>query len=436
MDNLEKFIEHTWSVKKVNNTHQEYFRIPTDPSMNELVDWFQTEFVSLSNSMKNSNHSYNDKPNPFHLEDSVWTHTMMVCMQAEMLNVSKINKICALLHDIGKPICRTVIDGNSKKPIYNEADLQKNKDLENEIPQNEKKVHFRGHEGVSSYLSIELLNDLLSRGVIDSDELIMCFRIISLHGILFDYIDEDGNEKKPHKIFEKFKANEYKLFEYFITQVKCDSLGRFYKAKNGRKNSAMKLGTEIYTTNSFIEYHKNKNSSLSEKVVKKLEKRGKIPKSNSILLYVGLPCSGKSTYSKYFNGEIISRDDILIEYGKEKYNNGEFSKIFNMLTDEDQEKIDIEYRKRFVDATKTEKDILIDMTNLTKKSRRSKLNRVDESFKKQIKMFIVPLHTLYERNKKRFAEEGKFIRDEVYLNMAKKFIVPTYDEADEIEFIV
>ena len=96
----------------------EFFKDATEPTMDELVNWFQIEYTELCTEMKTSDHATSpNEPNPYHLEGTVWAHTMIVCQEAR--NDHKIVKIAALLHDIGKPLARDVIPADAPKPTPN-----------------------------------------------------------------------------------------------------------------------------------------------------------------------------------------------------------------------------------------------------------------------------------------------------------------------------
>lgn len=98
---------------------------------------------------------------PYHLEGSVWTHTMMVMTWVESYKFNeyykKIMLISALLHDVGK--CYT-IEYNEEKDRYS----------------------FKGHEGVSLHFSIQFLQELLDENYIDENQIKIILHIISLHG--------------------------------------------------------------------------------------------------------------------------------------------------------------------------------------------------------------------------------------------------------------
>jgi len=335
---------------------------------------------------------------------------MMVCLKAEESN--KIVKICALLHDIGKPSAREVIPFEVKSSNSNRV-----------MPKSGLKVRFHGHEGMSTFLAIEILIDLENEGVISKDEKIRILRIISMHGTLFNSIDENGNMKKPEQVFAKFRKDEVKLYNDFISQVKNDSTGRFFVSKDGRKNHAFRLQKEIFTEEQFLEYHKDKENSIKD--------------GPTITALIGPPCSGKSTYIKETkaNEVIISRDDVLMEYGKNRFGKeATYSEIWKQLTELNlQVEVDNYVQMFFKEAVKAKQDIFIDMTNMSRKSRRKWLMNVTKDYNKKAIVFFTEYNTLIERNKIR-SKEGKVIPEKVIDNMIKGFMVPGYDELNEIEY--
>ena len=419
-----------------------YFTIPTNPSINELINWFQIEFTPLANAMKASNHNtVPDEPNPYHLEDQVWAHTCMVALRAEILDVPKINKICAILHDIGKPIAREVIDFEAKKPVHSDSNQIRNdgkndgkpSGLQRVMPKSGKKCHFRGHEGLSFYLAIEPLLNLKSLGVLDDKEVQTCLQVISMHGSLFDNIDADGNMKKESKVFDKFLAKDVDVFNHFILQVKCDSLGRFFMSKDGRKNNAERLCTEIFTAEQFLSYHR-------EKAVRTALTASHQP---WIEVLIGVPGSGKSTYlkDKVYTPEsapiIISRDDTLMEFAKANNVPGNYSEVWNKLTPEDQKIVDQVLENKFKKAFNDRENIIVDMTNMSNKAQRKWTNKVNapKIYRAKATVFVTSYDEVYRRLKKREQETGKAIPDFVVKNMMKGFMVPNYSVFEDIKYI-
>lgn len=111
-----------------------FFETPQTPTMNELVYWFMVSYTDLVDSMQEATHAVTtNEPNPYHSGDnSIWTHTMLVCQRAEIASeekYSKVNLICALLHDTGKPLALETIPFEKTKPVLTEANAQRNEDM-------------------------------------------------------------------------------------------------------------------------------------------------------------------------------------------------------------------------------------------------------------------------------------------------------------------
>ena len=421
---------------------QNYFRDGDIPTINELVYWFQCEFTDLANDMKGSQHCVaSNEPNPYHIEDHVWTHTMMVCMQAESGFGDKINLIAALLHDIGKPLSREVIPFEAKKPIHTESNEIRNKGkndgkpsgLQKVVPKSGLKTHFRGHEGLSFYKSIDPLKQLLEFGVINQTEMNNILTIISMHGTLFDNISADGEMIKPHKVFGKFEksGDGLQLFNQFVLQVRNDSLGRFFVSKDGRKSNAYRLGSQIFTSGDFSVYCLEAgypNIKNSEKTA-------------NITVLVGPPGCGKSTwldsqvYEKGQKPVLVSRDSELMSYAQYNDIEGNYSQVWGQLTQEDQKEIDTNLQNVYNTAKKENKDIVVDMTNMSRKSRRKWLSNVPKTYSKSAIVFATSFKEVFKRLDKREKETGKAIPLEVAITMMKGFMVPTFDEVDFVNFV-
>lgn len=146
-----------------------------------------------------------------------------------------------------------------------------------------------------------------------------------------------------------------------------------------------------------------------------------------LIMLVGIPTSGKSTFSnnpKYKDYIRVSSDDILQEVAKERqqsYNtvfkgNIRFAQIAMMKV----------LRKAIGDG----KSIIWDQTNLTKKQRREKLKHIPDTYKKTAVYFIVDLKTALKRNTQR---PGKVIPPEILERMIKEYELPVLEEGfDEI----
>ena len=141
-----------------------------------------------------------------------------------------------------------------------------------------------------------------------------------------------------------------------------------------------------------------------------------------LTILVGLPGSGKSTWREknITSEEVISSDDIIEKYCQEDgitYNEG-FSKYAKIANNEIKEKA-----KK---ALEQNKDIIWDQTNLSKKSRKLKINMAKKyGYKVVCVVFEVEDSILYTRLKNR---PGKEIPDYVIKNMMGNYQFPTKDE--------
>lgn len=159
-----------------------------------------------------------------------------------------------------------------------------------------------------------------------------------------------------------------------------------------------------------------------------LDKFKNLP-SPYILMLVGPPMSGKSFFvKKYFpDTEVISRDEILMEvYGSRNY-----SEAFKNV---DQKKVDKTLRDRMTEYAKEGRNVLVDMTNLSPKTRKANLAYFGKDYYKTAVAFpILPMEEYKRRNDYRNETENKYIPDNVLRSMISNYVVPTLDEGfDEI----
>jgi len=413
-------MNETQLLTKADEKALEFFEQPAQPSMTELVSWFQTEYTDLADAMKESDHaSAPGEVNAYHVEGTVWAHTMMVCHEARW--DSKVNKIAALLHDVGKPKARDVIPMNAPKPSMNGEERKSTTELK--APKDAKmKTHFRGHEGISFWVAIDPLYELNYLGVITKNEMRDILDIISLHGVLFNRI-KDGKEHKPEQVVHMFDS--VSKYAMFVKQSRNDSLGRFYNSGAGsRADVAKDLGTELYSDEV---YYKHEKPECEKGLF-----------SPFVHVLVGLPASGKSTFIKenfVEDAVIISKDNVIMEMG-EAMGIADYTDVYKALTKEQHDEAYKETIRRFHEAVKTgKKRIVIDMTNMSKKSRGKWINNLKKEYKTKAWVFIAGQGLLTSRNLMRSQFENKHIPDYVYENMMKTFLVPTYAEFDQIEFV-
>ena len=325
-----------------------------------LIDFIEN--TSYKQDLQKCYHSKNGlqgEINPYHIEDDCWTHTMLVFSHAKTYEEA----ICALWHDTGKPLARE------------EAETEKGT-----------KVRFFGHEGLSTY------NFLNNCSYMQTPLLIDIAKAISLHGHLFDYINDN-------ELFSKFCENE-KCFNIVKGQLDNDNNGRF-------------------TTSPKTDMDLNSLTFIHPKARDEVNKR---ETPNTITVLCGLPCSGKSTWVKNLDTTkvtVISRDNLLLEmYGND------YSVAFK---NQDSKLVDETLNKRFNKAIRNREDVVVDMTNMSIKSRRRWISTLPSCYYKQCMFFFEKDTVLEERNKER-SKTGKIIPQSVFINMKKSFIFPTIAE--------
>ena len=337
---------------------------------NDLVRWFILNFPKTVKEMSNSNHAYDEKNlSPYHMEGDIFTHTMMVVNALKGTGIECI--LICLLHDIGKPICRD--------PLHDR-----------------KYVRFLGHEPMSAFLSLSILNKFeedFPDIKIDKEKI---FKVISIHTEPY---------KIPHKLNDRLINQDLSFLWTLNACSDADENGRFHTEDGASKRDGWKY-------------------ELKTREIKEKEKEA--------IVLVGLPCSGKSTYIKQLetrplkSHSVISRDDILMSFqGKtynEKWKNADQKEVDRVLQD---------WKKRCIDSGD---NLIFDMTHMSRKSRRKSLHGLPNNYKKKAVVFLPTLETIVDRNEKRSKENGKTIPEDVYESMIKAFYPPMYDEFDEIEW--
>lgn len=153
-----------------------------------------------------------------------------------------------------------------------------------------------------------------------------------------------------------------------------------------------------------------------------------------LIMLIGLPGSGKSTYIKKINKDneyvVISSDDILEELAKldgTDYNRA-FAKHANFAGKE--------MFRRAEAAIKNGANIIWDQTNMNVKNRKRKLAMFPDTYTKRAVVFSIDDGELNRRLKKRERETGKKIPDHVIKSMAASYQAPTRGEGfSKIEYI-
>ena len=144
-----------------------------------------------------------------------------------------------------------------------------------------------------------------------------------------------------------------------------------------------------------------------------------------LILLVGMPGSGKTTYAKEYikkDSNIIhlSSDSIRAElYGDEAIQ-GNPAEVFSLM------------QKRALEALNEGHDVVYDATNITRKDRQGIISVCPKFAKIECYIVWAPIETCVERDATRERTVGKTVIDK----MLKRFQAPYYDEGiDEIKII-
>ena len=147
--------------------------------------------------------------------------------------------------------------------------------------------------------------------------------------------------------------------------------------------------------------------------------------NNTLYIAVGLPGSGKSTYSKNFikdkNIEYLSSDELRAKFGSGETDQTCTNQVFV-------------YIKRKVDEfLKDGKNVLVDATSVNRKERIDYINTAKKYGAKVVAIvFKMDRQRLIDRNKKRGEQGGREVPIFVIDKMLNKFEEPSYDESIDV----
>lgn len=351
-----------------------------------LVTYFVDNYNDLFNKMIECDHGLDGRLNPYHEEGSVWVHTEMVLEAVQDKNDLDV-LVAALLHDIGKVYAREV-----------KGD----------------KVCFFGHAGVSTFYAIDIVEDIKKN--LSGFELIDVAKIlnmINIHDIFF--INKTNLSAKD--LANKLSGYGAEFVRKLISLASADNNGRICKNRVDEID--------------FVEYA----DEVLERVImlnlakKYDESNYKNFKDNVAIVMVGLPYSGKSTHIQNManSGDyvVISRDNIIMSLA----NGDSYNKAWNMV---DQQKVNRLLDVNLRSAVNHNKNLIVDMTNLSAKSRRGKINMLSSDYSKNAWVFYVGMNELKRRMDIR---KDKVINNDVILGMMKQYTIPMFDEFDSISFL-
>lgn len=351
---------------------------------NDLLKFLHENRPDLVADMQKADHNYDCfNLSPYHLEGTVMTHLMMVMNEADKLNLSPLEKVLALVHDLGKPLSLFKDD-------------------------NKKRNFFIGHEGASCFLMINLLKKL----GLSNKEIELAIFVVSHHTYLYRFMDSSGvTPERLAKINSHFTNNK-EAFSLLLGLSEADHLGRF----------------SLDPRPSIVDYFKSTQDSVMNYPLKVTDK--KICK-HEIQVLVGPQASGKSTYANEMKSQgykILSRDNVAEELYQQEYS----SLTVDQLYDDQVDKL---FEKKLQVHILAKDNLIVDKTNMTNKSQRKTYGQTKkgECFRKAI-VFIKDYDLLKLHIQERFEKTGKFVRDSSLKETILNFQAPTYETFDEIEY--
>jgi len=353
-----------------------------------MIQRFMKNHPHLHWAMVNSDHNFsNVELNPYHMEGSVWTHTMMVFNNSLKAKYDRAILLASLFHDVGKPGAREEKFASSK---------------------NLNKCSFTGHDGLSFYHTIDILNKSFPE--LEEWEKIIVAKLVANHSVLFSWAGRKRSGTLEEWISAAF-AGEASFFYWLIRLVKSDITGRI---------GSEELESGDRTLMDFSTFEDIPIHFERENVNDKPE----------LIITVGPPGCGKSTWAVEFSHthEVISRDSIMVEMTE-----GDSYK--DCWNNQDGNAIDKEVDLQFNAAMAANKNIIIDRTTMSKKSRRRWINMARQhGYYTKCVVFFTGAEVIEERRVARIPD-GKDIPGGVIFNMMRGFTYPLTDEVDEVEEI-
>jgi len=245
-----------------------------DIEKSKILFWFCRSYPEMVARMRSTLHSYDSrKLNKYHLEDDVWSHTLLVL---KSVDVSEINEewkretlyLISLLHDCGK-----VFKRNSHTPG---------------------KISFFDHDIAAVHFAIQVLKDKFLN-CLENDDFLSDDTIFG--NIMYFSLNTIGNHNKCYKAnsieeIRKILNNDINLEKVFRIFSEADKEGRF-----------------CYEKDSYLDHFKNTNRICEEQPLNIDDIKHWI--------YCGVPGSGKDSIAQQAGLNIFSLDKIrLEEYNK------------------------------------------------------------------------------------------------------------------------
>ena len=150
-----------------------------------------------------------------------------------------------------------------------------------------------------------------------------------------------------------------------------------------------------------------------------------------LYMLIGVPASGKSTWREQFfetnRAMIISTDDILEDIAATQ------NKTYNDVFKDNIKLAQQIAEQRMKEAFNATLDVVHDQTNLTAKSRKSKLAMVPENYEKIAVVFLTPDEEEWQR---RLDRPGKSIPQNILMGMRDSMQFPDPEEGfDKIQVV-
>lgn len=148
-----------------------------------------------------------------------------------------------------------------------------------------------------------------------------------------------------------------------------------------------------------------------------------------IIMLVGAPCSGKSTWRRQNTSQnhVVLDTDSYIE-ARAREQGVAYGDIFN----QEFKNAERDMQQRLRMAVAAGRDIIWDQTNLTRASRLRKLAQIPKFYARAARVFMADVEVLIQRNRDRFNETGRTIPDRVIRDMVHSFEMPTADEGYDL----
>jgi predicted kinase len=153
-------------------------------------------------------------------------------------------------------------------------------------------------------------------------------------------------------------------------------------------------------------------------------------------IMIGLPGSGKSTWiQKYMIGRdpppvVLSTDAMIDQWAVDQ--GVTYTQAFGKLNFKEMKRT---MMRQLREAVSQNRDIIVDQTNMSRKSRREKLVLIPSHYQKTAVVFSLPDNILRERLDVRASITGKIIPPRVIEDMAGKYDPPSREEFDRIIWV-